>query len=277
MYRTSLVALVAGGLAAPMAAQAAPTYNTPDGSAPLVIGHRGASGCLPEQALESYRLAIQQGAHYVEPDLVMTQDGVIIARHEPMIDDTTDVVDKFRAVRSKTTRLVDGVSTTAHFASDFTLAETRTLGATQSRAGRSQCKATDPCQIPTLDEAITLAKAQSTLLGRPVGIYPEVKHSTFHDGIFGARAFENKLVEQLHSAYGNSGSAPVFIQSFEVNNLQQLNGRTDIKLVQLVDADDVKPDRWMSLVAPYAQPYDFVVGWNPAPLPTWSRPKAWPW
>jgi len=168
MYRTSLVALVAGGLAAPMAAQAAPAYNTPDGSAPLVIGHRGASGCLPEHALESYRLALQQGAHYIEPDLVMTQDGVIIARHEPRIDDTTDVVDKFRAVRSKTTRLVDGVSTTAYFASDFTLAEMRTLRATQSRAGRSQCKATDPCQVPTLDEVITLAKAQSTLLA-PAG------------------------------------------------------------------------------------------------------------
>jgi glycerophosphoryl diester phosphodiesterase len=261
MHKTSLVALVAAGLAAPMAAQAAPTYNTLDGSAPLVIGHRGASGYRPEHTLESYLLAIQQGANYVEPDLVMTKDGHLIARHEPMLGGTTDVASKFGAER-KSTRMVDGVSTTDYFASDFTLAEIKTLRAKQSNAGRDQ-SFNGQFEIPTLDEVITLAKTQSALLGRPVGIYPEVKHSTFHDGIFGARAFENKLVEQLHAAYGNSSEAPVFIQSFEVNNLQYLNTRTDIKLVQLIDADDVKPDGSMSLVAPYAQPYDFVVGWNP--------------
>jgi glycerophosphoryl diester phosphodiesterase len=261
MHKTSLVALVAAGLAAPMAAQAAPTYNTLDGSAPLVIGHRGASGYRPEHTLESYLLAIQQGANYIEPDLVMTKDGHLIARHEPMLGGTTDVASKFGGER-KSTRMVDGVSTTDYFASDFTLAEIKTLRAKQSNAGRDQ-SFNGQFEIPTLDEVITLAKTQSALLGRPVGIYPEVKHSTFHDGIFGARAFENKLVEQLHAAYGNSSTAPVFIQSFEVNNLQYLNTRTDIKLVQLIDADDVKPDGSMSLVAPYAQPYDFVVGWNP--------------
>jgi glycerophosphoryl diester phosphodiesterase len=91
MHRTSLVALVAAGLAAPLAAQAAPTYKTLDGSAPLIIGHRGASGYRPEHTLESYLLAIQQGANYIEPDLVMTKDGVFIARHEPMLGGTTDV------------------------------------------------------------------------------------------------------------------------------------------------------------------------------------------
>jgi len=259
MYKTSLVALVAAGLAAPLAAQAAPTYNTLDGSAPLIIGHRGASGYRPEHTLESYLLAIQQGANYIEPDLVMTKDGHLIARHEPMLGGTTDVASKFPT--RKTTKMVDGVATTDYFASDFTLAEIKTLRAIQTR-GR------DPSfdglyEVPTLDEVITLAKTQSALLGRTIGIYPEVKHSTFHDGIFTPRAFENKLVEQLHAAYGNSTNAPVFIQSFEVNNLQYLNSRTDIKLVQLVDADDVKPDGSISLVAPYAQPYDFVVGWNP--------------
>jgi glycerophosphoryl diester phosphodiesterase len=259
MYKTSLVALVAAGLAAPLAAQAAPTYNTLDGSAPLIIGHRGASGYRPEHTLESYLLAIQQGANYIEPDLVMTKDGHLIARHEPMLGGTTDVASKFPT--RKTTKMVDGVATTDYFASDFTLAEIKTLRAIQTR-GR------DPSfdglyEVPTLDEVITLAKTQSALLGRTIGIYPEVKHSTFHDGIFTPRAFENKLVEQLHAAYGNSSNAPVFIQSFEVNNLQYLNSRTDIKLVQLVDADDVKPDGSISLVAPYAQPYDFVVGWNP--------------
>jgi glycerophosphoryl diester phosphodiesterase len=178
-----------------------------------------------------------------------------------MLDGTTDVANKFGAGR-KTTRLVDGVSTTAYFASDFTLAEIKTLRALQPRANRVQ-SFNGQFEIPTLDEVIALARSQSAQLGRPIGIYPEVKHSTFHDGIFGARVFEDKLVAQLHAAYGNSAAAPVFIQSFEVDNPQYLNRKTDIRLVQLVDADDVKPDGSMSLVAPYAQPYDFVVGLNP--------------
>ena len=225
----------------------------------MVIAHRGASGYLPEHTLEGYKKAIEMGANYIEPDLVMTKDGHLIARHEPMLGGTTDVASKFPT--RKTTKMVDGVAVNDYFASDFTLAEIKTLRAIQTR-GR------DPSfdglyEIPTLDEVISLAKSQSAVLGRPIGIYPEVKHSTFHDGLFGARAFEDKLTQTLHAAYGNSASAPVFIQSFEVNNLQYLNSRTDIKLVQLVDADDVKADGSMSLVAPYAQPYDFVVGWNP--------------
>jgi glycerophosphoryl diester phosphodiesterase len=259
MNKTLLALSIASGLVAPLSTQAA--YGTLDGSAPLIIGHRGASGYRPEHTLESYLLAIEKGANYIEPDLVMTKDKVLIARHEPVLDGTTDVASKFGAER-KSTRMLDGVSTTAYFASDFTLAEIKTLRARQSNAGRDQ-SFNGQFAIPTLDEVIALAKNQSTLLGRPIGIYPEVKHSTFHDGIFGARVFENTLVDKLHAAYGNSGNAPVFIQSFEVNNLQYLNSKTDIKLVQLVDADDVKPDGSMSLVAPYAQPYDFVVGWNP--------------
>ena len=164
MYRTSLVALIAAGLAAPMAAQAAPAYSTLDGSAPLVIGHRGASGYRPEHTLESYRLAIEQGANYIEPDLVMTKDRVLIARHEPMLGGTTDVASKFGADR-KSTRMVDGVSTTDYFASDFTLAEIKTLRAVQSRAGRDQ-SFNGRFQIPTLDEVIALAKSQSAQLGR---------------------------------------------------------------------------------------------------------------
>ena len=257
MNKTRLAALIAAALVAPVPSLA--SYNTLDGSAPLVIAHRGASGYLPEHTLEGYKKAIEMGANYIEPDLVMTKDGHLIARHEPMLGGTTDVASKFPT--RKTTKMVDGVAVNDYFASDFTLAEIKTLRAIQTR-GR------DPSfdglyEIPTLDEVISLAKSQSAVLGRTIGIYPEVKHSTFHDSLFGARAFEDKLTQTLHAAYGNSASAPVFIQSFEVNNLQYLNSRTDIKLVQLVDADDVKADGSMSLVAPYAQPYDFVVGWNP--------------
>jgi glycerophosphoryl diester phosphodiesterase len=230
-------------------------WNTLDGQAPIVIGHRGASGYLPEHTLESYAKAIEMGANYIEPDLVMTKDGVLIARHEPMLGGTTNVSSLPQFADRKTTKMVDGVATTDWFASDFTLAEIKTLGAVQSRAGRPT-EFNGLYKIPTLDEVIALAKSSSTSLGRTVGIYPEVKHSTFHDGLFGARAFENQLVAQLHAAYGNSGNAPVFIQSFEVGNLQYLNGKTDIRLVQLVDADDVKPDGSMSLVDPYRQPYD---------------------
>ncbi|WP_153163003.1 glycerophosphodiester phosphodiesterase [Zoogloea sp. 1C4] len=236
-----------------------PAFKTLSGGAPLVIGHRGASGSLPEHTLESYKAAIEQGADFIEPDLVLTKDGVMIARHEPMLDGTTDVATKFPASRMST-RNVDGVPTTAYFASDFTLAEIRTLRAVQARASRSQVY-NGLFGIPTLDEVIALAKSEGARLGRTVGIYPEIKHSTFHaDEVrFGANVFEEKLLTTLHTAYGNVASAPVFIQSFEVSNLQYLNTRTNIRLVQLIDADDVKDDGSMSLVAQYHKPYDFVV------------------
>jgi glycerophosphoryl diester phosphodiesterase len=233
-----------------------PAFQTLSGEAPLVIGHRGASGERPEHTLASYQLAIDQGADFIEPDLVLTSDGVMIARHEPMLGGTTDVATKFPARKSK--KMVDGVETDDWFASDFTLAEIKTLRAIQARSGRSTAY-DGQFQIPTLDEVIALAKAQSAKTGRTIGIYPEVKHSTFHAGLFGANKFEDKLVSTLHAAYGNTGKAPVFIQSFEVSNLQYLNSKTDIKLVQLIDADDVKDDGSMSLVAPYHKPYDFVV------------------
>ena len=232
-------------------------FNTLSGKAPLVIGHRGAAGVLPEHTLEGYKLAIDQGADFIEPDLVMTKDGQLIARHEPVLDGTTDVASKFAASR-KSTRLLDGVSTTAYFANDFTLAEIKTLGAVQAGAARPQ-QFNGLYKVPTLDEVIALARSESTRLGRTIGIYPEIKHSTFTAGIFGANRIEDTLVTALHAAYGNSVDAPVFIQSFEVSNLQYLRTKTNIKLVQLIDADDVNADGSMSLVAPYRQPYDFVV------------------
>lgn len=236
-----------------------PAFKTLTGAEPLVIAHRGASGILPEHTLEAYRAAIEQGADFIEPDLVLTKDGVMIDRHEPMLDGTTDVASKFPADRMRT-REVDGVPTTAYFASDFTLAEIKTLRAVQPRANRPQGY-NGLYEIPTLDEVIALAKAEGTKRGRAVGIYPEIKHSTYHATTvgFGANYFEDQLLAKLHAAYGNVASAPVFIQSFEVSNLQYLNTRTNIKLVQLIDADDVKDDGSMSLVAPYHKPYDFVV------------------
>lgn len=230
---------------------------TLDGKAPIVIGHRGASGYRPEHTLASYEKAIKLGANFIEPDLVLTKDGVMVARHEPVIGGTTDVARHPEFADRKTTKMLDGVSVTDWFVSDFTLAEIKTLRAIQTR-GRDT-KYDGKFEVPTLDEVIALAQKYSHENGRPIGIYPEIKHSTFHAGLFGEHVFEDKLLEKLHAEYGNSECAPVFIQSFEVGNLQYLSGKTDIKLVQLVDADDVNKDGSLSLVAPSDKPYDFAV------------------
>ncbi len=261
LIATAVLAMAAA--AVPAAAQ----YNTLDGARPLVIGHRGASGYRPEHTLESYRLAIEMGADFIEPDLVMTKDGVLVARHEPVIGGTTDVALRPEFADRRTTKVIDGVTYANNwFAEDFTLAELKTLRAIQTR-GR------DPSydrlfEVPTLAEVIALAQSESVRLGRPIGIYPELKHSTYTNTVaqglgFGPRHFENQLAAQLHAAYGNTRTAPVFIQSFEVANLQYLNGVTDIRLVQLIDADDVNADGSMSLVPPYERPWDFVVNGDP--------------
>lgn len=237
---------------------------------PIVIGHRGASGYRPEHTLESYTLAIEMGADYIEPDLVLTKDGQMVARHEPMIGATTDVASHPEFADRKTTRWVDGVEYNDWFVSDFTLAELKTLGAVQARASRDQ-QYNGLFKIPTLDEVIALAKTKSRESGRRIGIYPEIKHSTYHSTLkaangqlqFGNYYFEKQLLKKLHRAYGNSACAPVFIQSFEVANLQYLSHKTDIQLVQLIDADDVNADGSLSLVPPYKQPYDFVVAGDP--------------
>lgn len=247
-------------------AQSPMEHNKQMGNRPLVIGHRGASGYRPEHTLESYALAIEMGADFIEPDLVLTKDGQMIARHEPMIGGTTDIANHPEFADRKTRRMVDGVEYDDWFASDFTLAEIKTLRAVQARAGRDK-QYDGLYQIPTLDEVIALAKSKSNETGRTVGIYPEIKHSTYHaevkdtngQPLFGLHFFENKLLKRLHKAYSNSACAPVFIQSFEVSNLQYLSHKTDIPLVQLIDADDVNSDGSISLVEPYKQPYDFVV------------------
>lgn len=236
-------------------------WNTLDGNAPIVIGHRGASGYLPEHTLESYALAIQMGASYIEPDLVSTKDGHLIARHEPNITNTTNVkdlaqfADRKRTIAAGTAMNVDGVLEEGWFASDFTLAEIKQLRAIQTR---NRDKSFDGLyEIPTLDEVIALAKARSAATGRTIGIYPETKHPTFHDGL--GLSLEEPLLQSLTNAGWNNAAAPVFIQSFESANLRELNGKTDVKLVQLMDANDVNADGSMDLSAPYGQPYDFVV------------------
>ncbi|NOT83331.1 MAG: glycerophosphodiester phosphodiesterase [Methylococcaceae bacterium] len=235
-------------------------------NAPLVIGHRGTAGYRPEHTLEGYTLAIDLGADFIEPDLVLTKDGYMVARHEPMIGATTNVAAHPEFATRKTKRMVDGVEYNDWFVTDFTLAEIKTLRAIQALANRDP-QYNNLYSIPTLDEIIALAKRKSLETGRSIGIYPEIKHSTYHATakevnnhlLFGQNVFEDKLLNKLHAEFGNSACAPVFIQSFEVSNLQYLRHKTHINLVQLVDADDVNADGSLSLVAPYKQPYDFVV------------------
>ena len=232
---------------------------------PIVIGHRGASGYRPEHTLAGYSLAIDLGADFIEPDLVLTKDGHMVARHEPMIGATTDVASHPEFANRKKTRMVDGFPVTDWFVTDFTLAEIKTLRAKQTRGRDKQYDG--KFKIPALNEVIALAKYKSWKTGRTIGIYPEIKHSTYHasvkgdDGktLFGKNYFEDKLLKKLHSSYGNSACAPVFIQSFEVSNLQYLSRKTNIKLVQLIDAEDVNADGSILLVPPLKQPYDFVV------------------
>lgn len=252
LFSTSLLAALA--FQAPAAfAQAAPTLS---GQKPLVIAHRGASGYLPEHTIEGYRLAIQQGADFIEPDLVSTKDGVLVVRHEPMLSGTTDIADRPEFANRKTTRKVDGVDTTDWFANDFTAAEIKTLKARQAFADR------DPSHngkyaIPTFQEVIDLAKAESARTGRTIGIYPETKHPTYHAAL--GLAFEDKLIDMLRAAGWTDKTAPVFIQSFETANLKYLRPKTQLRLVQLVDGDGVDKDGKVTLAAPFDRPYDFAV------------------
>jgi len=267
LYKSTLLAAMMLALfSLQTAAEANPPHTELLINTPIVIGHRGTAGYRPEHTIEGYTLAIEMGADFIEPDLVLTKDGFMVARHEPMIGGTTDVATHPEFATRKTKRRVDGVEYNDWFVTDFTLAEIKTLRAVQSRADRDQ-QYNGLFQIPTLDEVIALAKSKSKASGRAIGIYPEIKHSTYHANVkgsnnhklYGLHYFEDKLLKKLHQAYGNNACAAVFIQSFEVSNLQYLSHKTDIQLVQLVDADDVNADGSISLVAPYKQPYDLVM------------------
>ena len=231
-------------------------YPTLNGDKPLVIGHRGAAGYLPDHTLEGYKRAIELGADFIEPDLVATKDGALVARHEPNITGTTDVATRAEFASRKTKKMVDGVEEEGWFASDFTLAEIKTLRAIQPLSDRDQAY-NGKFQIPTLDEVLDLAKSEGSKAGRTVGVYPETKHPTYH--VKQGLQLEDRLLATL-SKYGyTTKGSPVIVQSFEVANLKYLRSKTQIRLVQLVDGNDVNPDGSMDLTAPYDKPYDFAV------------------
>jgi glycerophosphoryl diester phosphodiesterase len=216
-----------------------------DSARPLIIGHRGASGYRPEHTLEGYRLAAQMGADFIEPDLVSTKDGILIARHENEIGGTTDAADRFPD--RKTTKTVDGQSITGWFTEDFTLAEIKTLRAKERLATRSH-EYDGRFQVPTFDEVLDLAQALGRELGRPIGVYPETKHPTYFRAI--GLALEPKLLKSLDAHGWNRRDAPVFIQSFESANLKILRPQTQVRLIFLVsDPALVAGDALKSVVA----------------------------
>jgi glycerophosphoryl diester phosphodiesterase len=208
---------------------------------PLVIGHRGASGYRPEHTLASYTLAARMGADYVEPDLVATKDGVLVARHENEIGGTTDVADHPEFADRRTTKTIDGTPLTGWFTEDFTLAELRTLRA-KERIPDIRPRNTlynGRYRIPTFQEVIDLSKRLSKELGRRVGIYPETKHPTYFQSI--GLPLEPRLVEALERNNLNRRNARVFVQSFETANLRALSSELRVPLVQLLDAPALRP------------------------------------
>jgi glycerophosphoryl diester phosphodiesterase len=228
--RAALAALALAALAGPAATTAAAQSSPRPAARPIVIGHRGASAYRPEHTLASYRLAIRMGADYIEPDLVATKDRRLVARHENDITETTDVALRPEFAARRTTKVIDGQSHTGWFTEDFTLAELRTLRAVERLPALRPANTAfnGVFQIPTLQEVIDLAKRNG------VGIYPETKHPTYFDSI--GLSLEEPLVAALRAGGLARARSKVFIQSFEVSNLRDLDRRIDVPLVQLIDA-----------------------------------------
>ncbi len=216
-------------------------------SRPLIIGHRGASGHRPEHTLAGYRLAAEMGADFIEPDLVSTKDGVLIARHENEIGGTTDVAAKFPD--RKATRTIDGQAITGWFTEDFTLAEIKTLRAKERLAFRSH-EFDGRFEVATFDEVIDLAQQLGRELGRPIGVYPETKHPTYFRKI--GLPLEEKLLASLETHGWNRKDAPVFIQSFEAGNLRALRPTTRVRLIQLVSTAATLDAAGLKDIASYA-------------------------
>ncbi|MEL6686523.1 MAG: glycerophosphodiester phosphodiesterase family protein [Pseudomonadota bacterium] len=204
-------------------------WNTLDGNAPLVIAHRGASGYLPEHTLEAYDLAIEMGADFIEPDLVITKDGELVVRHDRYLSDSTDVADHPEFADRKTVK--PGHDGADWFVEDFTLAEIKTLRAKQVKAGRPT-EFDGLYEIPTFDEVLELVTRRSEETGRRIGIYPETKQPDALEAL--DLSFDTALLDSLAQFGFDGADDPVFIQSFETENLRRLSEKTDIRLIYLL-------------------------------------------
>ncbi|MFL6622011.1 MAG: glycerophosphodiester phosphodiesterase [Sulfurifustaceae bacterium] len=214
---------------------ASPAGARAGNSKPIVIAHRGASGYVPEHTLAAYAIAMLQGADFIEPDLVITKDGQLIARHDNVLDVTTDVAAHPEFASRRTTKVVDGHSHTGWFSEDFTLAEIKRLRAIERIPGVRPANARFDGQfeVPTLAEIIDLVRANETGLRRRIGIYPETKHPTYFQKL--GLAMEEPLVKILHANGYDRQPERVYIQSFEIANLKKLRTLTPIPLIQLLE------------------------------------------
>ena len=203
----------------------------------IIIAHRGASGERPEHTIASYTRAIEQGADYIEPDLVLTKDGVLVARHENEISETTDVADKPEFADRKTSKTIDGKKMTGWFTEDFTLDELKTLRAKERlpQLRKDNMAFDGQFEIPTFEEILTLAKAHN------VGVYPETKHPSYFGSI--GLPHEAPLLAMLTRFGHVTKDAPIFIQSFVVENLKALRPKTKLRLIQLMDETGSPADR----------------------------------
>jgi len=221
----------------------------------LIIAHRGASAERPEHTLAAYELAIDQGAEYIEPDLVATKDLVLVSRHENELSGTTDVASREEFEDRRRDKTIDGQKVAGWFAEDFTLAELRTLRAKERIPSLRPANARFDglYQVPTLAEIVKLVRAKEAATGRRIGLYPELKHPEFllqNDGI----DMVDLLLREFRTL-GITPADPVFIQSFEIGPLQRLKQRGGgFKLVQLVKPEDGPADepamRYAEMVTP---------------------------
>jgi glycerophosphoryl diester phosphodiesterase len=229
-----------------------PAPRNPAGSAPLVIGHRGAAGYRPEHTLASYELAARMGADYIEPDLVSTRDHILVARHENEIAGTTDVATRPEFAGRRVTKVIDGTATDGWFTEDFTLAELKTLRA-KERLPRERQENTmydGRFEIPTFAEVLALRERLSKELHRVIGVYPETKHPTYFRSI--GLDLETPLVDQVRGAALDKTIAPIFIQSFELTNLVDLRQHFGVNA------------RLIFLTSASGAPYDLASHGDPA-------------
>jgi glycerophosphoryl diester phosphodiesterase len=256
--RTTAALLVATGLSACSSLPGPHSASTLDGQPPLVIAHRGASGYLPEETLEAYGRAIALGADVIEMDIIVTKDRQLIARHDPNLAISTDVAKHPEFAARKKTIQVDGETQTGWFSDDFTLAEIKTLGAISTDAERPQ-QFNGLYKVPTLQEIIDLAKAQSAKVGRTIAIYPETKNPSY----FAAQGIpmEDALIATLRAAGWDSKTAPVYVQSFEPSSLQYMRSKgLQTKMVQLIDGDSVDlATGKVTFKLPSDRPYDWTI------------------
>jgi glycerophosphoryl diester phosphodiesterase len=209
---------------------------------PWVIAHRGASALLPEHTLAAYARAIEDGADFIEPDLVMTRDAVLVARHDDELSGSTDVADRVEFASRRTAKRIDGELIEGWFCEDFTLHELSVLRAREPLPELRSLSNDGLHAIPSFDDIVELAASESHRRGRPIGVIPELKHSSwFHSQGMDP---EQALVDALHR-HAHLREAPFGIQSFEVGNLQRLRHSIDacpnLFLVQLIGTDEEIP------------------------------------